>query len=74
MEEIAAVLHLKDLALADPSFSGPLDIHIGSLDYGRCVRGSLTYSLMSDIAALPTIFGWTVTGPLDYAPPTSTLS
>ncbi len=33
--------------------------------------GSLTYNLTSDIAALPTIFGWTVTGPLDYAPPTS---
>jgi len=71
-EEIAAVPHLKDLTLADPAFGGPLDILIGSLDYGRCVRGTLTYSLTSDLAALPTLFGWTVTGPLDYQPPTST--
>ncbi len=73
-EEIVAVPHLKDLQLADPAFGGPLDILIGSLDYGRCVRGSLTYNLTSDLAALPTIFlwtGWTVTGPLDYTPPAS---
>ncbi len=69
-EEIAAVPHLKDLQL--PAFGGPMDILIGSLDYGRCVQGSLTYNIMSDLAALPTIFGWTVTGPLDYTPPAST--
>ncbi len=70
--EIAAVPHHKDLQLADPAFGGPLDILIGSLDYGRCIRGSLTYNLTSDLSALPTILGWTVTGPLDYTPPAST--
>jgi len=73
-EEIAATPHLKDLQLADPDFGGALDLLIGSLDYGRCVKGSLEYNLAFNIAALPTIFGWTVTGPLDYQPPkTNTL-
>ncbi len=70
-EEIAASPHLKDLALADPEFGGPLDALIGTLDYGRCVLGSLTYNVSSDIAAQPTLFGWTVTGPMDYTPPAS---
>ncbi len=70
-EEIAAVLHLKDLALANPDFGGPLDILIESLDYGRCIYGSLRYHLASNIAALPTLFGWSVAGPMDYTPPTS---
>ncbi len=52
-EEIAAVPHLQDLQLADPSFGGPLDILVGSLDYGRCIRGSLSYNLASNIAAYP---------------------
>ncbi len=70
-EEIAANPHLKDLALADPDFGGPLDALIGTLDYGRCILGSLTYNLSSDIAVQPTLFGWTVTGPMDYTPPAS---
>ncbi len=48
-----------------------MDALIGTLDYGRCVLGSLTYNISSDIAAQPTLFGWTVTGPMDYTPPAS---
>ncbi len=64
-EEIAAEPYLKDLCLADR----PLDALIGSLDYGKCVLGSLTYNVFTDIAVQPTLFGWTVTGPMDYEPP-----
>ncbi len=72
-DEIAAVPHLKDLTLADPAFGGPLDALIGSLDYGKCILGSLTYHVASDIAVSPTLFGWTVTGPMDYEPPSSSV-
>ena len=41
---------------------------IGGVDYNNCVVGSITKGANSDIAAQPTIFGWTVTGPLDHAP------
>ncbi len=59
--------------LSRPSFGGPLDAFIGSLDYGKCVLGSLTYNISTDIAVQPTLFGWTVTGPIDYEPPSSVL-
>ncbi len=59
--QVAAEPYLKDLCLADPSFGGQLDALIGSLDYGKCVLGSLTYNISTDIVVQPTLFGWTST-------------
>ena len=72
-EDIATDPHLKDLQLADPAFGGPLDVLVGSLDCCKCLLGSFTYHTAPDIAVSPSIFGWTVTGPLDYQPPTQVL-
>ena len=72
-EDIATNPHLKDLELAGPDFGGPLDVLVGSLDCCKCLQGSFTYHAEPDIAVSPSIFGWTVTGPMDYEPPTQLL-
>ncbi len=72
-EDIATDLHIKNLQLADPEFGRPLDVLIGSLDCCKCLQGSFTYHSGLDIPVSPTIFGWTVTGPMDYQPPTQVL-
>ncbi len=46
---------------------------IGGVDNNKCVVGSITKGTNSDIAAQPTIFGWTVTGPLDHSPNNSSV-
>ncbi len=51
----------------------PLDILVGSLDSCKCLQGSFKYYAHPDIAVSPSIFGWTVTGPLDYQPSTQLL-
>ncbi len=68
IEHIKAEAHLQGLPLADPEFGGQLDVLIGGVDYNKCVVGSITKGANSDIAAQPTIFGWTITGPLDHSP------
>ncbi len=68
IEHIKAEAHIQGFPLADPEFGGRLDVLIGGVDYNNCVVGSITKGANSDIAAQPTIFGWTVTGPLDHAP------
>ncbi len=67
LDQVKAEAHLQGIPLADPEFGGPLDVLLGGVDYSRCVVGSLLKGTNSDIAAQPTIFGWTVTGPLDHA-------
>ncbi len=68
-EDIATNPHLKDLELAGPDFGGPLDVLVSSLDCCKCLQGSFTYHADPDIAVSPSIFGWTVTSPMDYEPP-----
>ncbi len=48
-KEIAAESYLKFQWLADPSFGGPLDTLIWSLDYGKCMLGFPTYNISADI-------------------------
>ena len=72
-KEILDEPYLKELQLADPDLEGAFDVIIGSLDHCRCVLGVIKYHPEQDIAVSPTIFGWTVTGPLDYQPPTPVL-
>jgi len=60
--------HIQGLPLADPDFGGQLDALIGGVNYNYCVVGSITKASTSDVAAQPTIFGWTVTGPLEQTP------
>jgi len=67
-ELIKQEVHIQGLPLADPEFGGQLDALIGGIDYNECVVGSITKGSTSSIAAQPTIFGWTVTGPLEQAP------
>ena len=69
IEAVKSEAHLKGLPLADLEFGGRLDILLGGVDLSNCVTGSLTKGASSDVAAQPTIFGWTVTGPLDHVPP-----
>ena len=59
---------LKGLNLADPHFGGKLDILLGGLDYTRCITGSLSKGKETDMSAQPTLFGWTVLGPMAYKP------
>ncbi len=53
--------------IADSSLGGNLDALIGSLDVIRCQKGSPVNSQCMKISATPTIFGWTVIGPLDHS-------
>ena len=73
IEQIKAEPHLQGLPLADPHFGGKLDILLGGVDYTKCIVGSLTTGLESEVAAQPTLFGWTVTGPLEYQPKNSSV-
>jgi len=59
IEAVKAEAHLKGLPLA--------------LDISACVLGSLTKGTDSEITAQPTIFGWTVSGPLDHVPSQSSV-
>ncbi len=68
---IKAEPHLQGLQLADPSFGGHIDILLGGTHHLDCIVGSLTKGIYSKVATQPTIFGWTVTGPLDHATPNS---
>ncbi len=73
IEQIKAEPHLQGLPLADPHFGGKLDILLGGLDYPKCIVGSLTTGLESEVVTQPTLFGWTVAGPLDSTQDTSVL-
>ncbi len=73
IKQIKAEPHLQGLPLADPHFGGKLDILLGGVDYTKCLVGSLTTGLDSEVAAQPTLFGWTVTGPLEYQPKNSSV-
>jgi len=65
-EDIKEEAHLRGLPLADPNFGGQLDILLGGLDYDKSVLGSRSRATNSNISAQPTVFGWSVTGPLDH--------
>ena len=56
---------LKNLKLADPDLGGPLDIIICSIDRCKCVTKEFNYFPKPKLAATKTIFGWTITGPLE---------
>ncbi len=68
VEAIKAETHLQDLPLADPQFGGQLDLLLGGVDYADCITGALLKAPDSRYTAQPTIFGWTVSGPLEYVP------
>jgi len=72
-DQIKTEPHLQGLPLADPEFGGKLDFLIGGLDYDACVLGSPTKGSHSDISIQPTLFGWTVTGPLEQASPSASV-
>jgi len=65
--------HIKGLPLADPEFGGELDILNGGVDYNHGIIGSITKGSTYDVATQPTIFGWTVTGPLEQTPPSASV-
>lgn len=65
IDDIKAMPHLKGLPLADPHFGGKIDILLGGKNYSKCLLGSLVRGLESGVDIQPTIFGWTVLGPLE---------
>ena len=56
---------LNNLKLADPDLGGPLDIIICSINRCKCVTKEFNYFPKPKLAATKTIFGWTITGPLE---------
>lgn len=66
IENIKSEPHIKGLPLADPQFGGSLDVLLG-LDCSECITGTLTRGTNSKVSTQPTIFGWTVSGPLNYS-------
>ena len=50
-----------------------MDVLLGGIDYSQCILGSLTLGAHSNISAQPTLFGWTVLGPLNHATNQSSL-
>lgn len=58
-------LHTKSLQLADPEFypPRPIDILIGSDNFGSIIQQGFLKSKLNEPIAQQTIFGWTLSGP-----------
>lgn len=66
VEGIKALPHVAGRPLADPNFGGKLDILLGGFDCAQCIVGALSVKTDTSTVTQPTIFGWTVLGPLEY--------
>ncbi len=55
---------LKELELSDPDLGGNIDLLLGNLDRSTCIDGAPVVLTQEKITLTPTIFGWSVAGPL----------
>ena len=60
---------LRDLALSDPDLGGHIDLLLGNLDRNACITGAPVQLSEEKITLTPTLFGWSVAGPLEGSNP-----
>ncbi|XP_063989736.1 uncharacterized protein LOC135168999 [Diachasmimorpha longicaudata] len=63
----ARIGSLQDLQLADPDYlkPGPIDIIIGSDNYGRIIKEKVIKSTSTQLVGQQTAFGWIISGPIN---------